>query len=88
MTQQLELDFFWPLTEQLCLDLDYADVYKPKFNNILSTGSTSGYFTTMSGRTTNSYTINIDQLKFTTSKKPSIWQSILYAIMGIKLDNK
>jgi len=29
MTQQ-EIEFFWPLTEQIRLDLDYTDCYKPQ----------------------------------------------------------
>lgn len=28
--QQLEIQFFWPLTEQIPLDLDYTDCHKPK----------------------------------------------------------
>ena len=27
---QLSIDFFWPLTEQIPLDLDYTDCEKPK----------------------------------------------------------
>ena len=27
---QQEIEFFWPLTEQIPLELDYTDCYKPK----------------------------------------------------------
>lgn len=51
---QLEIEFFYPLTEQLSLDLDYSNCEKPKLftpisNNVLS------YITT--GSITNSTTI-------------------------------
>ena len=29
--QQLNIDYFWPLTEQIPLDLDYTDCAKPQF---------------------------------------------------------
>ena len=35
---QLEIQFFWPLTEQIPLELDYANCEKPKFST--NTGGT------------------------------------------------
>jgi len=32
--QQLEIKFFWPLTEQIPLDLDYADCEAPKLSAV------------------------------------------------------
>ena len=36
---QLEIQFFWPLTEQIPLDLDYTECNQPKY-----------YFTSPTGR--------------------------------------
>ena len=29
--RQLEIEYFWPLTEQISLDLDYTDCDKPRY---------------------------------------------------------
>ena len=89
MVQQ-ELTFFWPLTEQIPLDLDHSDCIKPKIYNtvntngiyLMPTGGTTG--TVISG----SLTIDIDEMTYKTSKKPNILQSMLYKAMGIKLEKK
>jgi hypothetical protein len=42
MTQQ-EIEFFWPLTEQIPLDLDYTNCKKPQYyNGVNSIGAISG----------------------------------------------
>ena len=87
---QQELPFFWPLTEQIPLDLDHSNCLKPKlFVNsvgtngtyLVSTGITSSYIT-------GNLSIDTDQVTFKTSKKPNIVQSMLYNVMGIKLEKK
>lgn len=47
--QQLEIQFFWPLTEQTPLGLDYTDCHKPK---IWSTVNSTGTLTIGNGGTT------------------------------------
>ncbi len=89
MVQQ-ELTFFWPLTEQIPLDLDHSDCIKPKIYN---TVNTNGIYLMSTGGTTGSFitgnlTIDIDQMTYRTNKKPNILQSILYKAMGIKLEKK
>ena len=39
--QQLDIQFFWPLTEQIPLDLDYTDCDKPKMWTTMSDGTLS-----------------------------------------------
>ena len=88
MVQQ-ELSFFWSLTEQIPLDLIYDDA-KPNFaamyavpnTYVMYAGGTTG--TVISGN----LTIDIDQMTYKTSKKPNIVQSMLYKVMGIKLEKK
>ena len=89
MVQQ-ELSFFWPLTEQISLDLDYSDCAKPKL--YVDSIGTSGMYL-MSTGTTSTYisgnlSIDTDSVTFKTSKKPNIVQSMLYKVMGIKLEKK
>lgn len=42
--QQLQIEFFWPLTEQIPLDLDYTDCDKPKVWTFDSNSVTSGSY--------------------------------------------
>jgi hypothetical protein len=57
---QQEIEFFWPLTEQIKLDLDFTDCDKPKIYwsteilgtvgtgmTLMSTGSNVGWYTTL-----------------------------------------
>ena len=90
MVQQ-ELRFFWPLTEQIPLDLDHSDCTKPKL--FVNTINTNGMYLMSTGGTTGSFitgnlTIDIDKMTYKTSKKPNIVQSMLYKVMGIKLEKK
>jgi hypothetical protein len=36
--QQLSIDFFWPLTEQIPLDLDHTDCAKPQLTMPIGSG--------------------------------------------------
>ena len=88
---QQELTFFWPLTEQIPLDLDHSDCARPK--HFVNTVNTNGIYLMSTGGTTSSYisgnlTIDIDQMTYRTNKKPNILQSMLYKAMGIKLEKK
>ena len=88
MVQQ-ELTFFWPLTEQIPLDLDHSDCIKPKLFN---TVNTNGIYLMSTGTTgtiiRGNLIIDIDQMTYRTNKKPNIVQSMLYKAMGIKLEKK
>ena len=94
---QLEINFFWPLTEQIPLELDYANCEKPKFS--IKTGGTLLYNPVGSYDLTTSATIstsrlnvdgkvdmNADEMTFKTSKKLNIFRKMLFNIMGIKLE--
>ena len=69
MTQQ-EIQFFWPLTEQVSLELDYTDCHKPssvyngtqlELNTVYSSQYNSTYSTTpvMTGLQIRPTTVNI-----------------------------
>ena len=92
---QLEINFFWPLTEQVPLELDYANCEKPKLYSdtgiiigtngpyVLTTGTTSTYALHVDGKVS----MDADKMTFRTSKKPNIIRKMLFTAMGIKLEN-
>jgi len=57
--QQLEIQYFYPLTEQLPLDLDYTNCDKPKlyFSNIAGSTAISSSLLTSTGIGTTSWTL-------------------------------
>ena len=92
---QLEINFFWPLTEQIPLDLDHSNCYKPNTGGTflcspdgsyaLTNGATMSIFQlNVDGRVN----VNVDEMTFKTSKKPNIFRKMLFKVMGIKLEKK
>ena len=93
--QQLEISLFWPLTEQVPLELDYSNCEKPKLYNdtgiiiatngpyVLTNGATSTYALHVDGK----ISMDADKMTFRTSKKPNIIRKMLFSVMGIKLEN-
>ena len=92
---QLEINLFWPLTEQVPLELDYANCEKPKLYSdtgiiigtngpyVLTTGTTSTYALHVDGKVS----MDADKMTFRTSKKPNIFRRMLFNVLGIKLEN-
>jgi len=91
--KQTEIQFFWPLTEQMPLDLVYDDS-KPQSSVYMSEGSTAifGTGSTLAiGATGTSWvTINsgrldldVEQTTILTKSKPPIYRRVLYKLMGI-----
>ena len=94
--QQLEIQYFFPLTEQIALDLDYTpciEFQKQKTINQLI-GGNGLCLTVANGGTTwatasniePSFCIDIDQTPLTvmSKNKPSIFRRYIYKIMGVK----
>lgn len=91
--QQQEIQFFWPLTEQISLDLDFkpSQDYDAKKRAdtlagcVLMAGGTGTAWATI-GNIEPSFCIDIDQTPLTvvSKTKPSIFRRYLYKIMGVK----
>lgn len=83
---QLELELFYPLTEQIPLDLDYSNCHvKSVFTNntIISNGGT---YTIAKNEITSSISLNLDQLNATVTSKNMPWyRRVLYKALGIKV---
>lgn len=89
--QQLEIKYFFPLTEQIALDLDYTgcdtrQVISTGFGtfclNAVNTGTT---WATIS-KVEPSFCVDIDELPLTvlSKNKPNILRKYLYKILGVK----
>ena len=87
---QLEIKFFWPLTEQIPLDLDYTPCYeyrdeqrrKDKISSVVDTGN---FVLTGAFNTTSSFQIDIDQNPITvvSKDKPNFIKKIVYKALGM-----
>jgi hypothetical protein len=90
--RQTEIEFFWPLTEQVPLDLDYSEckqssVYMSEGSSAtFGTGSTltvnptgTSWVTINSGR----LDLDVEQTTIITKSKPPIYRRALYKLMGI-----
>jgi len=87
--QQLQIEYFFPLTEQIPLNLDYTECDKPKLYTTLplNLGGTGTAWTTISNNLGNpSFTINVDAMPITiiSKKKPNFILKFMYKSMGMK----
>jgi hypothetical protein len=83
---QQEIKFFWPLTEQIPLELDYTGCAKPNTTdyNCLSSVSLTGA-TLVNYPTTWTTSINVDTNNVTIISKniPPFYRRVLYKLLGI-----
>jgi hypothetical protein len=100
MMQQLNIEYFFPLTEQIPLDLDFTQTEKYILDKraeqarnsvtsgmLLSVGNGGTTWTTMSNNLGNpSFTINVDAMPITiiSKKKPNFIMKFIYKSMGMK----
>lgn len=98
--QQLNIEYFFPLTEQIPLDLDFTltekyilDKRAEQIKNsvtsgmLLSVGNGGTTWTTISNNLGNpSFTINVDAMPITiiSKKKPNFIMKFIYKSMGMK----
>jgi hypothetical protein len=98
--QQLNIEYFFPLTEQIALDLDFTQTEKYILDKraeqarnsvtsgmLLSVGNGGTTWTTISSNIGSpSFTINVDQCPITiiSKKKPNFIMKFIYKSMGMK----
>jgi hypothetical protein len=76
--QQLEMQYFFPLTEQIPLDLNYAECHKPILWTTLSIGSDGTGFTLTAGGGTVSWSQRIGDWEIPSeTKQPSKLQKFM-----------
>jgi hypothetical protein len=89
---QLEFKFFWPLTEQIPLDLDYSNCERPKLTmdgTGISIGNTTGFYLA-TGTTTVTPFLRIENENLTVafSKKQPWYRKWIYKLLGIKMETR
>jgi hypothetical protein len=95
---QTEFKFFWPLTEQPELDLDYSECEKPNLYttiNAIGSGTGGTYFLASNGVTPSWVTVSGTSLKidtdttvFYTKEEPPFYRKWLLKLLGIKCEVK
>jgi hypothetical protein len=91
---QQSIQFFWPLTEQIPLDLDYANCERPKLT--VDSGSTG--FTILPTTIGNTIlamemnptklTVDVENITFKQKVKPNWFRRIIYKIIGVQWEIK
>jgi hypothetical protein len=92
--RQVEIEFFWPLTEQIGLDLNYEGCEKPKLTVLSEITGTLNYefypttvsthiAPTLSVQTQNSVgQLNIGGISVGLENEPKWYQKIVFKILG------
>ena len=84
---QQEIKFFWPLTEQIPLDLDYTKCVKPTVSISNNSGLTCIPLSGDTGVTWSTSLvadkIDVEKINFTLTEKPNIIKKLALKLLGI-----
>ena len=89
--QQTQFEFFWPLTEQVPLDLDYTDCAKPQLFTPITTGLTYSLHngdTAYTTITASHLTMDFETTTIKVKNKPNIIRRGLLSAIGLKWELK
>ena len=90
--QQLEIQYFFPLTEQIPLDLDFTpceeyvkEQQRLQLANSMQ-GSVTGMMLAVGVNGSTGFTIDVDQMPITivSKEKPGFFKAYIYKILGMK----
>jgi hypothetical protein len=86
---QKEIQFFWPLTEQIPLDLDYTNCDTPKYAYSEVTGvsmmaGTGLSFVSNAPTWTTSINIDTNNITIISKNKQPLYRRVLYKLLGIR----
>lgn len=92
--KQLELDLFFPLTQQIPLDLDYSQCNHMKYRTVDYPGTTIAYnngenittSTSLVADSVRTCRLHIDDvgLTFVSETKPNLIRRLMYKLIGFK----
>lgn len=91
--KQLEIEFFWPLTQQIPLALDFTNCEKPRLS-VMNTGPMISNGFLISNGSTNSYittgklSIDAESTIIKVAEEPNILRRGLYKALGVKWEKK
>jgi hypothetical protein len=80
---QQEIEFFWPLTEQIPLELDYAPCEPPKLTVTYDTGVGVALYPTGAWGTVGAVTIKAKELTIETPHMPW-YRKLAFKLLGFK----
>ena len=93
--QQLTINFFYPLTEQIPLDLDYTDCAKKPVTSTSINLSTSNYGlydgingTSYATISASNLVLDIETTKIKVKEEPGLCRKMLYKCMGLQWEKK
>lgn len=90
MQYQVEIQYFWPLREQIELDLDYSNCHKPK----IEWSSIDRSLYTFANGSTNTMisashlVLDIDTTTVKLKDKPNLLFRYIYKLIGLKWEIK
>ncbi len=90
MQYQVEIQYFWPLREQIELDLDYSNCHKPK----IEWSSIDRSLYTFTNGSTNTMisashlVLDIDTTTVKLKDKPNLLFRYIYKLIGLKWEIK
>ena len=90
-SKQTEIQFFWPLTEQISLDLNYngCDTKKNEYTTPISLSGDTGFFISPYPTSwTTSINVDTNNITITTKNKPPLYRRVLYKLLGINWEQK
>jgi hypothetical protein len=95
---QTEIQFFWPLTEQIPLDLEYGPThlhYRAKgiagVHSMPIQGTIHEFTKVPTGHpslTTSHFNIDVQSTTLKTETKPPLYRRVLYRLLGLKWEIK
>lgn len=88
---QLEIKFFWPLTEQIPLDLDYTNCTKPNIVDTTSLGNFILSNNSINGATiftTNNFVLDVEKTIIRTKEEIPFYRKLLYKLLGLAWEKK
>jgi len=85
---QQQIEFFWPLTEQIPLDLNYTECYDARIDRTLATCDTvismNSTFPSAGAWTTSSFKMQENQTTMVVVKEPNFIRKLIYKLIGFK----
>jgi hypothetical protein len=92
MNKQLDIEFFWPLTEQVPLDLDYTDCVKPQYttksSDVFSLIDPNASYTICTTGGSGNLVIDVESAVFKLAEEPPLYRKVLYKLMNIRWEKK
>ena len=89
---QQEIQFFWPLTEQIPLDLNYEGCERPKLTVPIDTNgltyTLSAYDSSTVSIVASNMNIDVDTTVIKVKEKPGLCRRTLYKCLGLKWEVK